>query len=87
MQTVETPQTIMTLRTKNLLNLLQDIPHNTTISIQAYTKDGSNIYYGISSGSLQVINRDILTSGPFSFISIDRSERDLGKLTVATLIF
>jgi hypothetical protein len=53
----------MTLRVMGLLNLLEDRPHSTVISIKTYTKDSKS--YGISSGSLTVVNRDILTPSPF----------------------
>ena len=49
-----------------LLNLLEDRPHSSVISLNAFSKDTKT--YAISSGLLTILNRDILT--PCSFPSL-----------------
>ena len=70
----------------NFMNLLEDLPHSTKISISAYTKDGPSTY-GISTGTVTITGKDILKPAPYSVFSIIRSQKDLGKQATVTATF
>jgi hypothetical protein len=74
------------IQMSNFMNLLEDFPHSTKISISAYTKDGGSTY-AISTGTVTITGKDILKPAPFSALSIIRSQKDLGKQTVVTATF
>ncbi len=74
------------IQMSNLMNLLEDFPHSTKITISAYTKDGASTY-AISTGTVTITGMDILSPSPYSALSLVRSQKDLGKQTVVTATF
>lgn len=79
-QAIDPANTNLSLKIQNLLNLLEDKPHNTIFSLRVFSKESSKTF-GISAGSLEVVEKNILTPGPLKSILIQRSLLDIGQLT------
>ena len=70
----------------NLMNLFEDRAHSTVLTFKSYTTE-NGVNYDISSGSVTISNYDILSPSPFTSISMERSMKDLGQITTATITF